>query len=322
MNARDLTTIPLTMSTLEIAGLTGKRHKDVIRDTKLMIIDLYGEKEVDRRIPEHRRNRHREFVSEHADELLAAIAGDGPNVGHEGFQKVTWTRDNRGYIEAFNLPKRETLILVSGYSVPLRARVVDRLNELEAVIGKAMQPQGDLYRFSDSETDKRVHGGITKAVVKKQIGGPIQELSVNMHHQMMALRQESVAALERFVATLRQEQADAIAAVERQANARIEDLESRLLERGYVTVLQILKEAGADIRGRRDLNRKIGYALRREAIGQAGAALRPDENNNIWRFKREFAEAFMFRVGMQWVREHNDRVRRQGVLHLVREAQK
>ena len=99
-------------------------------------------------------------------------------------------------------------------------------------------------------------------------------------------------------------------------------MESRLLERGYVTVLQILKEAGADIRGRRDLNRKIGYALRREAIGQAGAALRPDENNNIWRFKREFAEAFMFRVGMQWVREHNDRVRGQGVLHLVREAKK
>lgn len=84
---------PLTMSTREIAELTGKEHKHVIRDTREMLDQL----------------------------------GDGPNLDH-----VREEKDARGYTACFHLPKDLTLTLVAGYSVPLRHKIVVRWMELEA----------------------------------------------------------------------------------------------------------------------------------------------------------------------------------------------
>lgn len=86
------------MSSREIAELTGKEHKNVIRDIEKMLSDL--EK-------------------------------DGSNLSHL-VNSVSYDKDARGYTTAIHLLKRETLILVSGYSVELRARIIDRWQELEA----------------------------------------------------------------------------------------------------------------------------------------------------------------------------------------------
>ncbi|WP_170245992.1 phage antirepressor KilAC domain-containing protein [Methylobacterium gnaphalii] len=88
--------MPLTMSSLEIAERTGKRHDHVMRDVRNMLVELYGE-------------------------------GGLPNFGdtHRNPQ-------NGQDYPIFRLPQRECLILVSGYSVELRARIVDRWQELEA----------------------------------------------------------------------------------------------------------------------------------------------------------------------------------------------
>ena len=83
---------PLTMSSKEIAERTGKRHDHVIRDIR---------------------------------NLVEAI-GDAPNLGD-----VVEIKDGRGYTAEFLLPKRETLILVSGYDTRLRAAIIDRWQELE-----------------------------------------------------------------------------------------------------------------------------------------------------------------------------------------------
>ena len=81
-----------TMSTLDIAKLTGKRHDHVMRDTQKMM----------------------EQLNIHAPQFWGSYK----------------TKQGNEY-GLFNLPKRETLILVSGYSVELRAKIIDRWEFLE-----------------------------------------------------------------------------------------------------------------------------------------------------------------------------------------------
>ena len=82
----------LTMSSLEIAELTGKQHKNVLTDIRNMLNQL----EIN----------SAEFTAQYKDSTGRSLV-------------------------MFNLPKRETLILVSGYSVAMRARIIDRWQELE-----------------------------------------------------------------------------------------------------------------------------------------------------------------------------------------------
>ena len=87
-----LAVVVTSMSSLEIAELTGKRHDHVMNDIRKMLEEL---------------------------EVLTPV--------FSGMRKVR----GKEY-EVFNLPKRETLILVSGYSVSMRASIIDRWQELEA----------------------------------------------------------------------------------------------------------------------------------------------------------------------------------------------
>ena len=88
-----LTVVAKSMSSLEIAELTGKEHRNVMSDIRKML-----------------------------DEL---------NIDAAMFSATYKAGRNNTY-ECFNLPKRETLILVSGYSVSMRASIIDRWQELEA----------------------------------------------------------------------------------------------------------------------------------------------------------------------------------------------
>lgn len=89
-------TSPLTMSSREIAELMGKEHRNVMRDIRNMLTELHGEGGV--------------LSFEH-----------------------TYTNPQNGQeYPVFMLPKRETLILISGYKLALRAKIIDRWAELES----------------------------------------------------------------------------------------------------------------------------------------------------------------------------------------------
>ena len=96
-----------TMTSLEISELTGKRHDNVMADIRKMLAELHG---------------------------------DG---GVLIFQDTHTNTQNGQSYSIFKLPKRESLILVSGYSVTMRAKIIDRWDELETgrAIPAMVQPQ-------------------------------------------------------------------------------------------------------------------------------------------------------------------------------------
>lgn len=83
-----------TMSSREIADLCDKLHHNVMRDSRAMLAKLYPE---------------------------------GVPLSFEGY----YIAENGKKNPCLFLPKRETLILVSGYDIDLRARIIDRWEELE-----------------------------------------------------------------------------------------------------------------------------------------------------------------------------------------------
>jgi len=102
-------TKPQVMSSLEIAELTGKEHKNILRDIRNML--------------------------------------DGLETPQISFESGYLDKQNQERT-LFKLPYRETMILVSGYDVKLRAKVVDRWMELEKVVqNKAMLPDALNIQF-------------------------------------------------------------------------------------------------------------------------------------------------------------------------------
>ena len=89
----------MTMSSLEIAKLTGKEHFNVLVDIRKMLEEL--------------------------------------ELGDLKFQD-TYLSAQKKQMPCFNLPKRECFILVSGYNLKLRAAIIDRWQELEGAAPKPL----------------------------------------------------------------------------------------------------------------------------------------------------------------------------------------
>ena len=101
--------IEKTMDSREIAELTEKEHRNVLRDIEAQLGQLEG--------------------------------------GLLRFEHTYTNQQNGQEYRCYKLPYRETMILISGYSVELRAKVVDRWMELEQASANTPQfPTGiDLF---------------------------------------------------------------------------------------------------------------------------------------------------------------------------------
>ena len=91
-------TVPLTMTTREIAQLTRKRHDNVARDFR------------------------------HICEQLKIAAED--------FEVSYWSPQNKR-LPMYSLPKNLTITLISGYSIRMRAVIIQRMFKLEEEQAKA-----------------------------------------------------------------------------------------------------------------------------------------------------------------------------------------
>ncbi|MCE2563389.1 phage regulatory protein/antirepressor Ant [Komagataeibacter sp. FNDCF1] len=98
-----ITTIPLTMSSREIAELTGKRHDNVVRDIEKMLNNV--------------------------------------GMGLLKFEDTYTNPQNGQKYRCYNLPKNLTINLIAGYRDDMRLKIIDRWMELEAQEHKPLVPQ-------------------------------------------------------------------------------------------------------------------------------------------------------------------------------------
>lgn len=98
----------VTMSSREIAKLTGKRHDHVCRDIRTILVALIGGKDAD-----YIRN---------------------PDLGYLTNHHVTCHQydDKSPNAWEYNITRRYTEILITGYDIKRRTAVIDRLYELES----------------------------------------------------------------------------------------------------------------------------------------------------------------------------------------------
>jgi hypothetical protein len=119
------------MGSTEIAALVDKRHGNVLRDGKIMLIKMYGAEYLSRlALP---RIGRAEYLRDHADELMGAIFADESKWSHLLGAAFSLTRDARGYIAEMHFDRNHSLNLVAGYDPLLRMRIIQRLEELEKV---------------------------------------------------------------------------------------------------------------------------------------------------------------------------------------------
>ena len=146
----------ISMSTVAIAEVTGKDHDKVTTDWERISVDL--------------RIDTASFRVNYRDSL------------------------NRKR-KCYDLPKRECLILVSGYSVSLRAKIIDRWQELESASILQLPSNIDCYGLSIEANNRAVDGEHVKYF--KGTTHPVKRdpISINFQNHATYVDNSNLAAI-------------------------------------------------------------------------------------------------------------------------------
>lgn len=120
-----------TMSSLQIAELTGKQHSNVMRDIRKMAENLnqFTSELVGSECHRGDRTQYK-YLSERTKNMLLDFAF-GKNASQYVITEASYI-DAKGEKRAmYNLNKKACFLLASGYDVILRAKIIDRWEELE-----------------------------------------------------------------------------------------------------------------------------------------------------------------------------------------------
>ena len=142
----------VSMTSVEIAELTGKEHKHVLRDIRNMVEELNGSK------------------TEQRDSGSSTLSSElnGSKFGRVGEEVY---KDAKGESRTmYRLDRKHTFILVAGYSVHLRAKCYDHIQTLER---RVLQLEDQKKRVAIQSANRR---GVTWGDYCKTYGLPAQKL--------------------------------------------------------------------------------------------------------------------------------------------------
>ncbi|WHQ68871.1 Rha family transcriptional regulator [Methylorubrum extorquens] len=139
------------MTSLEIADLTAKEHRNVMRDARVMLTELHAEGGLLR--------------FEHS------------------------YRAGNGKMEpCFALPYDETMVLVTGYSIPLRAAVVRRWRELEQAQAPRIPTHVEALRLSADAIERAEQEALLLAARSRELLKQIVCEHVAGHRDLVEIR--------------------------------------------------------------------------------------------------------------------------------------
>ena len=127
--SKEVTTTQQTMLSTEIAALTGKRHDHVMRDIRVIIEQLE----------------------------------DYPDLG-SGFKSSTYLSGNGKQEKCYELDYDATMIVLTGYDVVARTKVIKRWQELEQQAAKLIDP---MALFSDPTAMLQLATDYAKRLIEK-----------------------------------------------------------------------------------------------------------------------------------------------------------